>query len=199
MQRIGKICLAGGLAVIALSSFSSAYSQSTRPQRPPAEEPPPDSQSPPSYERTGSDLPKYVVVRKFFRVAASCSEGARGSYLKMLHTLGIEEGSRAEELLLNAIPEALSPEVSRRPDLTPFMDDPPGFQQVQLQALRTRVHHLRRIYYKLLRDLEKEGISKDAFDAFVEQMRVGMVMVSSPNPEYEVFEIMEEFERGGGR
>lgn len=150
--------------------------------------------APPSLEWTGEQLPKFVVVRKYFRVLDNCRAMGQGAYTRMLNRLGISKNTVAEQKLLEALVKAKANE-KLRVDLTPHLNkDRDSFMQIQYESLRQRVHGLRKIYRELIEELNALGISEQVLDIAVEEMRPGMIMVSSPTPEYEAVEIMREFE-----
>ncbi|HSR49536.1 MAG TPA: hypothetical protein VLV83_01835 [Acidobacteriota bacterium] len=146
------------------------------------------------YRRTGHEIPKYVVVGAFFNVAGIKLEAGERNWARMLGRIGVQHQSNADRLLRDATAEALR--VDRRTtDLTLYRNDPEMFERVQLEAVRRKVRELAQIYYGLRDTLEAEGVDLRQFDAFLEEkIRPTVSMVSFPTPDYELFEIMEEFE-----
>ncbi len=110
------------------------------------------------YRRSGDQIPMYVVVDHFFDVMSIKRKAGPKNWNRMLNRLTISPGSQAEEALDRATSEARSI-MDTTTNLAPYQDDPVAFVEVQLKAIRRKVHALSRVFLGMCDELEQDGIS----------------------------------------
>ncbi|HSR67038.1 MAG TPA: hypothetical protein VLU25_03775 [Acidobacteriota bacterium] len=148
------------------------------------------------YRRTGAEIPKFTVVESFFEHAFEVYTRGEASWNVLAHELGILPESEASRSLERA---ALLARVLKtyRLDYIKIRDKSPAeFTRIQMEFTRRGVHRLRDIYYTMLQELEAEGVSRNSIEGFLEEeIRPTIELIAFPTPEYEYFEVLEEFDQ----
>ena len=148
-----------------------------------------------AYRRSGADVPLYSVVDSYFDGLSWIHGLGSRPWSKALRELNIDIGSRAEGLLRDAMIEAKGISEWRAEGLDRLLGDPEAFEAEQLRVTRLRVHALRRVYFGLCAALEGEGVAISKLERELEEdIRPSISMSSFPDPDYEFFEILAEFE-----
>lgn len=163
------------------------------------------------YRVTGTDVPRYYVIRNFFKIAGAMARAGHGAHDILIMRLGIDPGTNAEQALIRALDRASelenglagpkveerivehslgerTVEATQRIEYDHYSGPSPVGKDEQTFMAQLREHETRKaraladIWVDLSLDLEQSGVSIGKIEDFVKTEIAPTTTMASDKP-----------------